>query len=908
MSAVAADTVAALCKLTLTAGDADELMAAGCDSIIDALKLHASTFRSDRRVVSGACRALSGAVRSEHCRLVVLKGGFVSDVAAQALLCHWNDPDCLSAAVELVAALSAYPGGFSDEAIAEICQVALCLLQRDTKACEPLLTIGGLLKVLCPRLQLRLAPCFRVGWFGAALQRRLTHRDTALASCLCESISLAAAAPGNGSVLVEAGVLSALSAALKAHSDDESVASNACAAISQCLQRKSAGASKALTDAGTMEAVLQALRRHGEASSRVASCACRAIRAIADAAIRCGALYPGPLPRAAAAGASAAAATAGNCDDDLGRITQVLRRHGDDTAAAASAVSAMEGLTHDEGGGFFVAEALVRAGAAQLITVALRRHCSGSRSLSALSESSAYYMPSIASPALSTLINLAKREFDDVAVGHARAGRIVAAGAIEAANHCLAEAMRRECTSRPAPADEVGRIVSHGVSDLLSAPPLIASTVARFFSTLLPVGGIEFFSCGAHATLVAAIHTFSSDLEFIRSACTVISRATLPGTAVRGAASLFAAVGAVDAVVRAVRFLASRKVEANFALTAARGLALDTDVARELSGAGGAAAVVLGLHAQLVSCKDSLAAGFPGNVQCIGGGSFALLELAAVDPRATMAAKSLLPLLVSLMRRSDELSTDCKVACGIVRNLAVVPEHRRQLKASGCAEAVVACMRMNQDCVEVAASGCSALFALVCDPAVASALAKAGIAGVIAFVMKKHRRCKDVRLPWAICGIFFKLAEAANAAGDTAALEALLAAGAGTALKLALQQETADPRVVAAACGAIALLASSSKNVEALGKLDLAPRIAALKAQLKSSGSMTPLAADEIGKAMVALRKDGPQVLANAPTGAAAVLANMLSSGGLGGGLLNMGYVTMEMVDGKPKLVTKTLI
>lgn len=237
-------------------------------------------------------------------------------------------------------------------------------------------------------------------------------------------------------------------------------------------------------------------------------------------------------------------------------------------------------------------------------------------------------------------------------------------------------------------------------------------------------------------------------------------------------------------------------------------------------------------------------------------GMLALRSLAAADPRCVMRAVAATASAASADAAASLCARDASFAiacCGLTRNLAAVPEHRGALLSAGCMSSATAALRAHAGRADVAFAAAGALLALACDPANVPALVGAG-AGALASEAIGHVGA-DTDVAWALCGLLYKLASAAEAAGNTASLGQLQAEGAGSLLTRALQLHSSSSRVVAAACSAIASLGSSRSGITALvaaGALAAVTAAAAVVAAdaAASSDSSTRMARRASAKAL----------------------------------------------------------
>lgn len=275
------------------------------------------------------------------------------------------------------------------------------------------------------------------------------------------------------------------------------------------------------------------------------------------------------------------------------------------------------------------------------------------------------------------------------------------------------------------------------------------------------------------------------------------------------AAALLAA-GSHIAVLRAMqRFSSSGQVVISACNTLAAIAAVDERV-HVLVAAGAVDDIAGWMAAALVAGKGVV------TVEAVAALN-ALRSIAAVDQRSVMACGAASQAL-GLARHCEVDSTEggdaSVVCCGLIRNLAMLPDHRAPLLAAGCAEMAAAVLRkrMRDPAAVLAAAG--ALVGLACDPASRVRPMELGVAALAGQAM--DHVVDDAAAAWALCGAICKLAGAAQRAGDTACLKQLQAEGAGSALTAAVWAHPRSLRVVRAASSALTALASAPSNVPSL--------------------------------------------------------------------------------------------
>lgn len=103
-----------------------------------------------------------------------------------------------------------------------------------------------------------------------------------------------------------------------------------------------------------------------------------------------------------------------------------------------------------------------------------------------------------------------------------------------------------------------------------------------------------------------------------------------------------------------------------------------------------------------------------------------------------------------------DVARACAAFCAVIRNLAAVPELRRQLMSDNIAETVARMMRARRRAPEAAFAASGAVLGLACDAANCAPLQAMGAASAAVKLLRRHQA--DGRIAWAVCGILQKLA------------------------------------------------------------------------------------------------------------------------------------------------------
>lgn len=299
-------------------------------------------------------------------------------------------------------------------------------------------------------------------------------------------------------------------------------------------------------------------------------------------------------------------------------------------------------------------------------------------------------------------------------------------------------------------------------------------------------------AAGGHAALLAALSRFPDNAQLFAAACSALMRAADESSLVGALLSASAAEVVAEGASRFILLSAATSSEgATAAEVAAASAAAD---ARTVSSSKG------------TDCHGACAAATAGLL--------ALRSLAAADPRRLMstvvatAAAGAAAAAASLCERDANFAIAC---CGLTRNLAVVPEQRSALLSAGCAASANTALaaatlgRLGDRAGAVIAAAGGALFGLACEPSMVPELVGAGSGALACGAMRLVDG--DAAAAWALCGLLYKIASAAKAAGNTGCLQRLQEDGAGAAVAKAVQLHVTDSRVARAACAALAALA-----------------------------------------------------------------------------------------------------